>query len=96
MSILKNPMHPGAVLKELYLDPLGIGPIACARALGVPRTRVERLLKGESSLKTDTAMRLAKAFKTTPQFWVNMQANFDMAQAERSADISSVRASVAA
>ena len=50
MTILKNPSHPGEVLKELYLDPLGMGSIALAKRLNVPRTRVERLVKGETSL----------------------------------------------
>ncbi len=46
MSPLEEPMHPGKVLKELYLDPLDMGVIALARHLGVPRTRIERLVKG--------------------------------------------------
>ena len=46
MSLLKEPMHPGEVLKELYLDPLDMGAITFARHLDVPRTRIERLLKG--------------------------------------------------
>jgi addiction module HigA family antidote len=50
MSILKNPMHPGEVLKELYLDPLDMGAIALARRLGVPRTRIERLIKGATGM----------------------------------------------
>jgi len=45
MSLLEDPMHPGEVLKELYLDPLEMGAIAFARRLGVPRTRIERLIK---------------------------------------------------
>ena len=60
MSLLHDPMHPGEVLKELYLDPLDIGAIGLARRLGVPRTRIERLVKGATSMTPDTALRLAR------------------------------------
>ncbi len=55
MSLLDKPMHPGEVLKELYLDPLGMGAIDFARRLGVPRGRVERLIKGSSGITPDMA-----------------------------------------
>ncbi len=90
MSLLQNPMHPGEVLKTLYLDPLDMGAIALARRLGVPRTRIERLIKGQTGMTPDTALRLAKAFSTTPQYWMNLQANFDMAEAERTTDLSGI------
>ncbi|MGR3639088.1 HigA family addiction module antitoxin [Alterinioella nitratireducens] len=90
MTMMKNPMHPGEVLKELYLDPLEMGPIALARRLHVPRTRIERLVKGETSITTDTAFRLARFFDTTPDYWVTMQLNFDLAKAEREIDVSEV------
>ena len=77
MSALEEPMHPGEVLKELYLDPLEIGAIAFARRLGVPRTRIERLIKGTTGITPDTALRLARAFNTTPAYWVNLQAQYD-------------------
>ena len=63
MTLLKNPSHPGEVLKELYLTPLGFGAIALANELHVPRTRIERLVKCETSVSADTAMRLAKFFE---------------------------------
>ena len=80
--MLTNPMHPGEVLKELYLDPLDMSPMGLARELKLPRTRIERLVKGTTGITTDTAMRLAKFFSTTPQYWVNMQANYDLANAK--------------
>ncbi len=73
MSLLKAPMHPGEVLQELYLVPLDMGAIALARRLGVPRTRIERLVKGATGMTPDTALRLARAFNTTPAYWMNMQ-----------------------
>ena len=91
MSILKNPMHPGEVLKELYLDPLDMGAIALARRLGVPRTRIERLIKGTTGMTPDTAIRLARVFNTTPAYWMNLQINYDMAIAEKAVDVSKIK-----
>lgn len=90
MSILAHPMHPGDVLKELYLDPLDMSAITLARKLDVPRTRIERLIKGTTGITPDTALRLARAFSTTPAYWMNMQTQFDMAEASRQIDVSSI------
>lgn len=95
MSLLEDPMHPGEVLKELYLKPLGMGAIAIARRLGVPRTRIERLVKGTTSMTPDTALRLARAFNTTPAYWMNLQTNFDMAAARKQVDVSRIEPLVA-
>ena len=96
MSLLEHPMHPGEVLKELYLDPLDIGSIALARRLGVPRTRIERLVKGATGMTSDTALRLARAFKTTPTYWMNLQTNYDIARAAREVDVSGIEPLLAA
>ena len=96
MSLLEEPMHPGEVLKELYLDPLDMGAIAFARRLGVPRTRIERLIKGTTGITPDTALRLARVFKTTPAYWVNLQTNYDMALAAKEIDVSDIEPLVAA
>ncbi len=90
MTILKNPSHPGEVLKELYLDPLEMSSIALAKRLNVPRTRIERLVKGETSLSADTAMRLATFFGNTPEFWMNLQRAYDLAKARQSVDVSDI------
>lgn len=90
MSLLENPMHPGEVLKELYLDPLELSAIAVARRLNVPRTRIERLLKGVTGVTPDTALRLSRAFNTTPAYWMNMQTNYDMAKAVKEIDLSDI------
>lgn len=86
MSLLEDPMHPGEVLEELYLDPLEMGVIAFAQRLGAPRTRIERLIKGTTGVTPDTALRLGRAFNTTPDYWVNLQMNYDMALAAREID----------
>lgn len=90
MSLLEAPMRPGEVLQELYLAPLGMGVIALARHLGVPRTRIERLVKGTTRMTPDTALRLARAFNTTPAYWLNMQTNYDMAIASGQVDVSGI------
>lgn len=90
MSILEDPLHPGEVLKELYIDPLGTSAIALARHLNVPRTRIERLVKGTTSMTPDTALRLSRAFDTTPTYWMAMQTNYDMMIASREVDVSGI------
>lgn len=96
MSLLEEPVHPGEVLQELYLTPLGIGAIALARRVDVPRTRIERLVSGATSMTPDTALRLARAFNTTPAYWMNMQTNYDIAVASKQVDVSGIEPLVAA
>ena len=78
MTDILPAIHPGEILKELYLEPLGMSAGALARRLGVPRTRIERIVTGQTGITPDTALRLAKAFDTTPQFWLNMQTRHDL------------------
>lgn len=83
------PVHPGEVLREDFLAPMKLTAYAVARACGVPRTRIERLIREETPVTADTALRLAKYFGTTPAFWMGMQAQYDLERAEDkiSADI---------
>ena len=90
MSLLREPMHAGEVLKELYLDPMEMGLIAFARRLDVPRKRIERLVKGVSSVTPDTALRLGCAFNTTPAYRMNMQTNYDMSVASKLVDVTGI------
>jgi antitoxin HigA-1 len=76
------PIHPGEVLREDFLQPMGLTPYAVARACGVPRTRIERLAREETPVTADTALRLARYFGTTPRFWMGMQAQYDLERAE--------------
>jgi addiction module HigA family antidote len=73
-----------------------MGAIAFARRLGVPRTRIERLIKGTTGITPDTALRLARAFSTSPAYWVNLQTNYDMARAAKKTDVSQIEPLVAA
>ena len=72
------PVHPGEVLREDFLVPMKLTPYSLAKALGVPRTRVERLAREETPVTADTALRLARYFDTTPGFWMGMQAQYDI------------------
>lgn len=90
MTLLENPSHPGEVLVELYLEPLGLSAITLARRLNVPRTRIERLVKGETALTVDTAMRLSRFFGNSAEFWVNLQRTYDLARARRTVDLSDI------
>jgi addiction module HigA family antidote len=76
------PVHPGEVLREEFLGPMKLTAYAVARACGVPRTRVERLAREETPITADTALRLARYFGTTPEFWMGMQAQYDLERAE--------------
>jgi addiction module HigA family antidote len=96
MSLLVNPSHPGEVLQELYLAPLGLSAIALAKRIHVPRTRIERLVKGETALSADTAMRLSRLFGTTPEYWMNLQRAWDLARARETIDVSGIEPLAAA
>jgi antitoxin HigA-1 len=91
------PLHPGEVLREEFLVPLGVSAGALAKAMGVPRTRVERIASESIGITADTALRLGKALGTSAQLWLNLQNRFDVETAERAigkqlARISRVRA----
>lgn len=77
------PIHPGEILKEDLMAPLGLSANRLARDLRVPVTRVSEILHGRRSITADTALRLARYFGTTPQFWMNLQTAYDLDVAER-------------
>ncbi|WP_026596823.1 HigA family addiction module antitoxin [Methylobacterium sp. 77] len=72
------PMHPGEVLREEFMVPLGLSAGKIARACGVPRTRIERIAAEEIGISTDTALRLGRFFKTSPDLWINLQKQFEI------------------
>ena len=76
------PVHPGEVLREDFLRPMNLSAYAVARAVGVPRTRIERLANEQTNVTADTALRLAKYFGTSPVFWMGIQAQFELEKAE--------------
>jgi antitoxin HigA-1 len=82
MSKKLPPVHPGEVLREEFLRPMNLSAYAVARAIGVPRTRIERLTNEQTAVTADTALRLAKYFGTSAAFWMGIQAQHDLEHAE--------------
>lgn len=82
LAAMLPPIHPGEILREEFLKPLEMTPYALAKKLRVPRTRIERIVAEKIGITADTALRLGKFFKTTPQFWLNMQTSYDIKIAE--------------
>ena len=74
------PTHPGVVLSEEFLKPLGVTQVALAAHLGVPVQRINELVRGKRGITPETAWLLAQALNTTPEFWVNLQAAYDLAR----------------
>jgi antitoxin HigA-1 len=83
--MIKNnmrPIHPGEILREEYLVPLGMTANALSIQLRVPAPRVKEVVRERRGITTDTVLRLARFFNTTPHFWLNLQTNFDLKQTE--------------
>lgn len=78
MSKLLPPVHPGEVLKEEFMKPLGLSANVLARAIRVPANRISAIVNGDRGITADTALRLAKALGTTPDFWLNLQKQYDL------------------
>ena len=74
---------PGEYLAEEFLEPLGLSANALALALRVPATRIQAIVKGERGITAETALRLAQYFGTTPEFWMNLQANYELDKVRR-------------
>ena len=79
-------IHPGEILREEYLSPLGLSARALARSLGVPANRVTEIMRGERDVSADTAIRLGRYFRTDPRFWLNLQAAHDISKAQAEHD----------
>lgn len=80
-----RPIHPGEVLREEYLVPLGMSANALAMDLHVPAPRINDIVRERRAITPDTALRLARYFDTTAQFWLNLQTAYDLKQAEAEA-----------
>jgi antitoxin HigA-1 len=74
-------IHPGEMLLEEYLKPLGVGQVEAARKLGVSLNRLNEIVLGKRGITADTALRLARFLKTSPQLWMRLQADWDLHQA---------------
>lgn len=80
--MFRRAVHPGEVLRD-ELDEIGVSPTELARQIRVPPNRVSQIIGGKRSVTGDTALRLGHWFGTSPQFWMNLQAQFDLLLAER-------------
>ena len=80
-----RPIHPGEVLREEFLAPLGLSAHALSQALRIPASRVNDIVRERRSVTPDTALRLARHFGTTAQFWINLQGSYDLKIAMREA-----------
>ena len=87
----RTPTHPGEVLLEEFLEPYGLTQKELARRIGVSYPRVNELIHGKRGVTPDTALRLAKLFGTTPEFWLNLQLAHDLYRARQSADHEDIR-----
>ena len=78
-SLHRIPTHPGEVLQFEFLDPMGISQVAFAQHLGIPVQRVNEIVRGRRGVTAETAWLLSQALGTTPEFWLNLQNNHDLA-----------------
>jgi len=79
----RRPTHPGDILLKEFLEPMGITQVELAASLGIPIQRVNTIINGKRGVTAETALLLARKFKTTPQFWMNLQNAWDLYEAAR-------------
>lgn len=82
MANLKN-IHPGEILLEEFLEPLGISAYRLAKDIGIPQTRVSQIIKGNRRISADTALRLSKYFGNSAKFWLGLQDDFDIEEEQK-------------
>ena len=78
MSALHEPVHPGEILLEEFLAPLGISQYRLAQAISVPPRRINEIVHGKRAISPDTALRLSRALGTSDRFWMNLQSRYDL------------------
>jgi len=88
---MHRPAHPGEVLRDMYIEPLGLTVTETARSLGITRKALSELVNMRSGISTTMALRLSKAFGTTPELWLNMQRNYDLIKAQKKVKLSKVK-----
>ena len=85
------PTHPGEILLEEFLSPLGITQVHLAEHIGVPVQRVNEIVRGKRGITPESAWLLGQAFGTTPQFWINLQTSYELAMAKPRKRVSRLR-----
>ena len=87
MGIRKRPpTHPGGILRRQYIEPLSLTISELANTIGVSRKTLSKIVNEHGSITPEMALRLSKAFKTTPELWLNLQQNYDLWQASHNSD----------
>lgn len=87
----RPPVHPGEVLLKEFLKPLGMSQKELAERLGVSYPRINQLVRGKRSVTPDTALRLARLFGTTPEFWLELQLAYDLYRAKERGELERIR-----
>lgn len=82
---MKTPPHPGRIIRQECLEPLGLSVTTAARELGVTRQAFNNVVNGKAGISPEMAIRLAKAFGSTPEVWLGLQMQYDLAEAEKTA-----------
>jgi antitoxin HigA-1 len=85
------PVHPGEILKELFIEPLGLTQAEFAQNLGITRKTLSMLLNEHQGVSAEMALRLSKAFNTSPDLWLNLQREFDLWHAEKKVKLSGIK-----
>ena len=80
---MHNPPHPGEIIRDLCLEPLGLTVTDAAKALGVSRKTLSSILNGRAGISPEMALRLSKAFNTSPEIWLNQQVQYDLWHAKK-------------
>ena len=88
---MKNPLHPGVIIRELYINELGLTVTDAAKGLGISRNSLSELLNGKNGISAEMSYRLSKAFGATPESWMNLQRDYELAQAKDKAESFEVR-----
>ncbi|WP_428356342.1 HigA family addiction module antitoxin [Methyloprofundus sp.] len=84
--LMHNPPHPGLIIKELCLEPLGVTVTDAAKALGISRKTLSSIINGKAGISPEMAVRLSIAFNTSSESWMNQQSQYDLWQAEQHRD----------
>ena len=82
MTRMGRRMHPGRVLREEYMEPMRLDATGLAQALGVPQSQIAPVIDDQEPMTSDLALRLARCFRTSPQFWLGLQTAYDLAVAQ--------------
>lgn len=85
---MHNPPHPGEIIKELCLEPLGLSVTEAAKSLGITRKTLSALLNGRAGISSEMALRLSKVFGRTPEGWLKLQIQYDLWKTQKDLDLS--------